>query len=107
MVMRTARLLVSDHESMMLTPSRSTGLWVAERRRSATSAACTPPPLVVAAHRDHRGGDGLGPRRFIASWLPARTAALAEVDADDLAGRRLHTRHLVPRQLRPDAIAIR
>ena len=83
------------------------GRYVVERGRSAAGAARPPTPLVVTSHRDHRGGDGLGSGRFVASWLPTRTPALAEIDADDLTGRRLHPRHLIPRQLRPDAIAVR
>src|ERR671913_74416 len=75
--------------------------------RLAAGAAGPPPPLVVSSHRDHPGGDRLRPGRFVTSWLPTRPPALAEIDADDLAGRGLHARHLIPCQLRPDAVAVR
>src|SRR5688500_14103783 len=107
--MSTIKLLVSDHESMALPLSHFSllaGLLV-ERRRSAASAAGPPPPLIVSSHRDHPGGDRLWPGRFVASWLPARTSTLAEIDANDLTGLGLHADHLIPRQLRPDAVAVR
>src|SRR5215211_4759737 len=105
--MSTIKLLVSDQVSMALPPARSCVDVSVERGRSAASAACPPTPLVVSSHRDHRGGDRLGPGWFVASGLPTRPPALAEIDADDLTGRGLHARHLIPRQLRPDAVAVR
>src|SRR5215211_7378994 len=109
--MSTTRLLVSDQVSKTWPPSRfllldPESLFVV-RGRSAASAARPPTPLVVTSHRDHHGGDSFGPGWFVASWLPARAPALAEIDTDDLAGRRLNARHLIPRQLRPDAMAVR
>src|SRR5687768_7665081 len=104
--MSTTRLLVSDHESMALPPSILRRIGV-DRGLSAAGGACPPPPLVVTSQRDHGAGDRLEPGRLVASWLPARTTALAKIDADDLTGRRLHARHLIPCQLRPHTLAVR
>src|SRR5215203_472575 len=105
--MSTIKLLVSDEVSMALPPSRSWARVLVERRRSAASAARPPTPLVVSSHRYYRSGDRLKPGRFVTSGLPTRPPALAEIDADDLTGRGLYARHLISRQLRPDAVAVR
>src|SRR5215211_2455275 len=107
--MSTTRLLVSDQVFMALPPSRFSilGSRVVERNRSAAGAQRPPTPLVVTSHWDHRRGNRLRSDRFVTPWLPTRTPALAEIDADDLPGRGLHARYLIPGHLRPDAIAVR
>src|SRR5689334_3342106 len=93
---------VTDQDSMPLPSPEPRAV-----RPLVAGDAGAPALALFAVHRDHRRRWARVPYRLEAARLPAGPPAPAEVDADNIAGRRTQPDHLVAGQLRPDALAVR